>query len=75
MHLYDIAPTLLALMGLPTAENMSGRVASELFQESFWRENPVGSITTYEGVDVSVSDWEDVEIDARTIQHLCALGY
>ena len=44
----DIAPTILALFGLPVAEDMDGSVVRDALTEEFLRSHPVGSVATYE---------------------------
>jgi tetratricopeptide (TPR) repeat protein len=70
----DITPTVLAAMGLPSAEDMQGRILQEMF------DTPVsaGSIATYEGDAPGaggalepIASALDEEIRAR----LTALGY
>ena len=35
LSLYDVAPTLLCLLGFPVAEDMPGKVATEAIDERF----------------------------------------
>jgi hypothetical protein len=46
--IFDIAPTILALLGLPIAEDMPGRVLTEIIDPEFLRAHPVRCIDTYE---------------------------
>jgi len=39
--LLDMAPTLLAYLGLPVPSCMDGQVRREWFAPSFWEENPI----------------------------------
>jgi tetratricopeptide (TPR) repeat protein len=74
--LYDIAPTVLALAGLPLADDMTGvpllrRAAAD---------RPTPRIATYEGpagdrVAPARAVAATPEIDARTLRNLAALGY
>jgi len=71
--LVDLAPTVLALLGLPAAEDMPGRVLSEAL------EIPVvpDRIATYEtGEDREQQGVaRDTEVDQAVIERLEALGY
>jgi hypothetical protein len=44
----DITPTILALYGLPVADDMDGSVATEALSDEFLRAHPVTRIDTYE---------------------------
>jgi hypothetical protein len=46
----DVAPTVLALLGLPIAENMPGRVLEELIDPGFLKAHPIRRIPAYEDV-------------------------
>lgn len=48
--LFDIAPTLLHLAGLPVAHDMPGRVLTEALEPGFVAAHPVRSIASYESV-------------------------
>jgi tetratricopeptide (TPR) repeat protein/predicted AlkP superfamily pyrophosphatase or phosphodiesterase len=45
---YDVAPTLLYLQGLPLAEDMPGRLIEAAFDPSLLRTSPLRSIRSYE---------------------------
>jgi predicted AlkP superfamily phosphohydrolase/phosphomutase len=47
----DITPTILALYGLPVAEDMDGRVIEEALEPTFLERHPVTSVATYEETD------------------------
>jgi len=44
----DIAPTILALMGLPVPSDMKGRVLTEVLEPDFLARHPVRSIPSYQ---------------------------
>jgi predicted AlkP superfamily phosphohydrolase/phosphomutase len=75
----DITPTLLALCGLPVAEDMDGRVLTEAIDPQFLRAHPVGTIETYESgeSDRSAEGQEPIEssVDDEVRERLRALGY
>ncbi len=47
----DITPTILALYGLPAADDMDGRAIEEAFEPEFLNRHPVKSVATYEKTD------------------------
>jgi len=47
-RLSDLAPTALALLGLPVSEQIGGRVLDEAFTDGFLAAGPVNSIPAYE---------------------------
>ena len=75
----DITPTILALCGLPVAEDMDGSVLTEAIDRDFLKAHPVRTIETYEpaGGSVGVDDREPIEspIDDEVRERLRALGY
>lgn len=72
-HLQDVTPTVLALMGLPVAEDMPGRV----LQEAFVQAPSVQRIASWEttGESVQISGVRDAETDEAILEHLRGLGY
>ena len=75
IHIYDVAPTVLALLGLPVGEDMDGRVAKELFDPSFWESHPVRTIPTYEGGESREAEPDHLQVDEESMDLLRALGY
>ncbi len=75
----DITPTILALCGLPVAEDMDGSVLTEAIDRDFLRAHPVRTIETYELElePTDVADREPIEspIDDEVRERLRALGY
>ena len=76
--LFDVAPTALALLGLPVPADMTGRVLSETLDPVFLAKFPPARVPTYEGVgtpreteEAAVSD----EVSAEMMAQLRALGY
>jgi Flp pilus assembly protein TadD len=51
--LYDIAPTLLYLVGLPVPEDMPGRVVEKALAPEFVKAHPVAHVPSYEGLGVT----------------------
>ncbi len=76
--IYDIAPTVLHLLGLPAAEDMPGRVLLDILEPEDLAAHPVlRRIPTYEtGSPVeSSSPGADDGTDEEVIRNLRAMGY
>ncbi len=75
ISVYDIAPTILALQGIPVPQDMDGEVASEFVPASFWVDHPVRHVPSYEvrgeHNDVEASS----DMDEEVLNRLRALGY
>jgi hypothetical protein len=71
----DVAPTVLALLGLPVPRDMSGRVLREMIDPAFLEEHPIQHVDSYESV-ISRPVVEVPEADeALHRSYLKALGY
>ncbi len=44
---FDIAPTVLALMGVPVGEDMIGRVLTQAFRKEFLEAHPITKVSTH----------------------------
>jgi len=53
--LYDIAPTVLYLLGLPVPDDMPGRVPQALLDEAFASRFPIEKVPSYEGLGPRVA--------------------
>jgi predicted AlkP superfamily phosphohydrolase/phosphomutase len=74
-RLVDIAPTVLALLGIPAAEDMDGRVMDELFTEEWRAASPRERIPTYD-----TEGWREQtpiasSVDEELMERLRGLGY
>lgn len=47
-EVHDVTPTVLTLLGFPVAKDMAGRVLTEAIDDSFLRQHPIRTITSYE---------------------------
>ncbi len=72
----EIAPTLLALAGLPVPRDMDGRVLTEALTEELLRRSPITYCDSYESGD-RVAPTEAAESDESDVvlERLKALGY
>jgi len=68
----DVAPTVLALLGLPASREMPGRVLTEALAVS-----PPERVATYESAAPTQADADAVDsaVDPAVLQRLKALGY
>jgi predicted AlkP superfamily phosphohydrolase/phosphomutase len=72
----DIAPTVLALMGLPVAEDMEGRVLTEMISPRFLKKHPIKTVASYEGLVERPAPMGAGEgLDSKRADYLKALGY
>jgi predicted AlkP superfamily phosphohydrolase/phosphomutase/Flp pilus assembly protein TadD len=71
--LVDLAPTVLALLGLPAAEDMPGRVLSEALEFPVLPDRIASHETGERGEQKGVV--RDAEVDQAVIERLEALGY
>jgi hypothetical protein len=68
----DIAPTALALLGLPVSREMSGRILDEVFQEDFLAQHPVEMVDSFPPPPPIAREKAS---DAGIAERLRALGY
>jgi hypothetical protein len=71
---YDIAPTVLYLLGLPVPEDIPGRVLKEAFRRRYLDYNPMAMVRSYE-TQVLEEQEEPPEADEELLDRLKALGY
>jgi Flp pilus assembly protein TadD len=75
--IYDIAPTVAALLGLPVAGDLAGQVLSGAFTGEFRTAHPVRQVATWETSPLQHGSEvvNDPEAAARMEQMLRSLGY
>ncbi len=72
----DVTPTLLALLGLPVADDMDGRVLAEAIEPAFLERYPVTTIPSYEeGVTDDGAEPIESPVDDEVRERLRSLGY
>jgi predicted AlkP superfamily phosphohydrolase/phosphomutase len=75
-RVHDIAPTVLAMLGLPVAEDLDGRVLTETFQDAFLKRNPVSTVETYGPRIAPVRTGGAIpSLDKGRLEQLRAIGY
>jgi hypothetical protein len=75
VSVYDVAPTVLALLGIPVPEDMDGRVARELVNPAFWERFPIRNVPSYEAPREARADVQNPVADEQILEQLRALGY
>ncbi|MFH1862980.1 MAG: alkaline phosphatase family protein, partial [bacterium] len=70
-HVYDIAPTILYMFGLPTAEDFDGKVLTDVFTTPA----AVRTIPTYDTGERASRQVIESDVDAAVKDKLRALGY
>jgi len=73
---FDITPTILALMGLPVPEDMDGRVLTEIFDPLFQKNHPIQTCSSFKNYFDRQKIEVSTDIDEKEIlDKLRALGY
>jgi predicted AlkP superfamily phosphohydrolase/phosphomutase len=73
---FDITPTILALLGEPVARDMDGFVLSEIINDDFEAAHPVTYVETYEREPVAAGEAPETEaVDDAIREKLRSLGY
>ncbi|RPJ44918.1 MAG: hypothetical protein EHM19_06065 [Candidatus Latescibacterota bacterium] len=72
---FDIAPTILHVVGLPVPEGIRGRVLEEAFAPEWAAQNPVRSLSATGRVEGQSPGFEHPELQQEDLQDLKALGY
>ncbi|NNE43109.1 MAG: hypothetical protein HKN12_02785, partial [Gemmatimonadetes bacterium] len=76
ISVYDVAPTVARLLGIPVADELPGTVREDILDPAFVDAYPPFRVTTWERADRSVATTGDaLETDAAEIERLRALGY
>jgi len=76
--LLDVAPTVLYLLGLPIAEDLTGRIVDEAIDPTFRARVAMRTIPSYEGIGARVAGADlaaDSQVEAEMIEKLRSLGY
>jgi len=74
---YEVAPTVATLLGLPVAGDLMGRARTDLLDSAFREAYPVRTVSTWEreGRGVASAAEEDRAVEDAEIERLRALGY
>ena len=71
----DLTPTLLYLYGMPTGEDMDGRIMEDIFTDEFKSNNPGISLVSYETGRRIRSRLVSSDVDEAIKKQLRSLGY
>ncbi len=71
----DIAPTALAVMGLPVPQDMDGRVLERTIRRQHFVENPLLRVPSYEPAVLKEKDEVGSAMDESIREQLRSLGY
>ncbi len=71
---YDIAPTVLYLLGLPVPEDIPGRVLEKAILGAYMDDNPIRKVKSYETSKLQQLE-PPPEVDEELLKKLKALGY
>jgi len=73
--IFDLAPTILYLSGLPVARDMKGKVLKDYIQEDFINQHPVTSVKSYGKREKKIPISPSPSVDEEIKERLKALGY
>ena len=73
--IFDLAPTILYLSGLPVACDMKGKVLKDYIQEDFINQHPVTSVKSYGKREKKIPISPSPSVDEEIKERLKALGY
>jgi hypothetical protein len=74
----DVAPTILALAGLPVGADMDGRVMERVLDETFAAHHPPTAVDTHDSqawLDARPGTLLPAEVEAERLEQLRGLGY
>lgn len=76
-RLFDLAPTILHVMGYPVAADMDGTFLSEAFEEPYVKAHPPGRIASYETTPraKAAPGASSHRVDEEVLEDLRTLGY
>jgi len=74
-HQFDFLPTLLYVLNIPIAKDISGRPLEEYFTNDFRNSHQVKTIPTYMKIYRPSANRRTIEDDEKVIKDLKGLGY
>jgi predicted AlkP superfamily phosphohydrolase/phosphomutase len=76
LGIYDVAPTVAALLGLPVAQDLDGAPRTDLLAPAFLAAHPLRAVSTWEREGREQAEaGGDAAVDQAEIERLRALGY
>jgi predicted AlkP superfamily phosphohydrolase/phosphomutase len=73
-RIYDVAPTILYLLGIPIPDDMDGRVLEDAINKDYLLKNPIKKVSTVTGTEGSPRSFDREETTAIK-DRLKGLGY
>jgi predicted AlkP superfamily phosphohydrolase/phosphomutase len=73
-RIYDVAPTILYLLGIPIPDDMDGHVLEDAINEDYLRKNPIKKVSTVTDTEGSPKSFDREEATAIK-DRLKGLGY
>jgi tetratricopeptide (TPR) repeat protein len=74
--IFDVAPTVQYLLGLPVAEDQHGKALTDALQADFVKQFSLTSIASWEPLRTQIARAQsDSKMDSEMMQNLAALGY
>ncbi|MFQ6037456.1 MAG: hypothetical protein ACE5LV_02450, partial [Candidatus Aminicenantales bacterium] len=73
--IFDVAPTLLWMFGLPVADDMDGAPLRDAFEEAFLRARPLRSLASYGRPSRREDAKKPRALDKEVLEDLKSLGY
>ena len=74
-NIFDLAPTILYLSGLPVAKDMKGKVLKDYIQEDFTNQHSATSVRSYGKREKKTPISPSPSVDEEVKERLKALGY
>ena len=74
-NIFDLAPTILYLSGLPVAKDMKGKVLKDYIQEDFTNQHSATSVRSYGKREKKTPVSPSPSVDEEIKERLKALGY
>ena len=78
-NVFDVTPTLLALLGVPIGRDMQGKPLVDLLNDAVLERHPLTWVESHTPPDWHLSRWDDdggpVLDDAQRLEQLRSLGY
>jgi len=71
----DVTPTVLALLGLPVADDMDGEPLTAMMTPEFLAKHPVSRVATYETEEWTEQQAIESSFDEEVLERLRSLGY
>jgi len=75
ISVYDVMPTVLALLGIPVPEDIDGQVAAQFFDPAFLGAHPVRLVSSYERPREHYEAGEVSPSEEDMLEQLRTLGY